>query len=134
MFSAMLFAVSVVALGQFAVYYWRAVLAGVAAQPVSDQILAAANVEDGHLTSRHFDTLAGLHELTPDLIPNRPGLGLVRFYHCLVEGLNSIAGAKIPSIAAWSEREGILCARYVAVQMDRRLRANLELAASLRSS
>ncbi len=33
MFSAMLFLISIVALSQFALYYWRAVLAGVAAQP-----------------------------------------------------------------------------------------------------
>src|SRR5207245_2140132 len=41
MFSAMLFTVSIVALSQFALYYWRAVLAGVAAQPVSDRAPAA---------------------------------------------------------------------------------------------
>jgi hypothetical protein len=133
MFSAMLLAISIVALSQFAIYYWRAVLAGVAAQPVSDRVLAAAQVQDGRLTSRHFETLAGLHDLTPDLYPNRPGLGLVRLYFRIVEALDTLAGAKIPAIAAWSEREGVICARYAAVQMDRRLQANLELAASLRS-
>ena len=40
MFPAMLFAISIVALSQFAVYYWRAVLAAVAGQPVSEHILA----------------------------------------------------------------------------------------------
>ena len=78
MFSAMLFAISIVALSQFALYYWRAVLAGVAAQPVSDRVLAAAHVENGRLAPEHFDTLASLHDLTPDLCPNRSGLGLVR--------------------------------------------------------
>ena len=133
MFSFMLFMISIVALTQFALYYWRAVLAGVAAQPVSDRVLAAARVEDGRLTSQHFETLAGLHDLTPDLFPNRPGLGLVRLYYRIVEALNTLAGAKIPAIAAWSEREGVICARYAAVQMDRRLQANLDLVASLRS-
>ena len=133
MFSAMLFAISIVALTQFALYYWRAVLAGVAAQPVSDRVLAAARVEDGRLTSQHFGTLAGLHDLTPDLFPNRPGLGLVRLYYRIVEGLNNLAGAKFPGIAAWSERERVICACYAAVQVDRRLQANLDLAASLRS-
>ncbi|HEX4545784.1 MAG TPA: hypothetical protein VH110_05450, partial [Candidatus Acidoferrum sp.] len=100
MFSAMLFSISIVALTQFAVYYWRAVLAGVAAQPVSDRVLAAAQVEDGRLTSRHFETLAGLHDLTPELSPNRPGLGLVRLYYRIVEALDTLAGARIPSLAA----------------------------------
>ena len=67
MFSVMLLAISIVALSQFALYYWRAVLAGVAAQPVSDRVLVAAQVENGRLTPQHFQTLAGLHDLTPDL-------------------------------------------------------------------
>ena len=54
MFSTMLFAISIVALTQFALYYWRAVLAGVAAQPVSDRVMAAASVENGSLTGRDF--------------------------------------------------------------------------------
>ncbi len=133
MFSAMLFLISIVALSQFALYYWRAVLAGVAAQPVSDRVLVAAQVENGQLTPQHFRTLAGLHDLTPDLYPNRGGLGLVRLYYRLIEGLDSIVGNKIPAIAAWSERERGICARYAAVQVDHRLQANLDLLASLRS-
>src|SRR5947208_15190890 len=81
MFSAMLLAISIVALSQFALYYWRAVLAGVAAQPVSDRVLVAAQVEIGRLTPHHFQTLAGLHDLTPDLYPNPIRLGPVRFYY-----------------------------------------------------
>src|SRR2546430_17637074 len=42
MFSLMLLAISIIALSQFALYYWRAVLAGVAAQPVSDRGLVGA--------------------------------------------------------------------------------------------
>jgi hypothetical protein len=129
MFAAMLFTISVVAMSQFALYYWRAVLAGVASQPVSDRVLSAAHVEDGRLLPQHFETLAELHELTPDLKqPNQSGLGLVRVYYRLVQGLGIL-----PMLAAWSERERLVCAQYAAVQVDRRLQANLELAASLRS-
>src|SRR6267143_1003545 len=133
MFAAMLFTISIVALAQFGLYYWRAVLSGVAAQPVSDRVLSAAHVENGHVTSQDFATLSGLHELTPDLYPNRGGLGLVRLYYRIVEGVEAIAGSHIPAVAAWSHRERGICARYAAVQVDRRLHANLELAASLRS-
>jgi hypothetical protein len=133
MFAAMLFTISIVALAQFGLYYWRAVLSGVAAQPVSDRVLWAAHVENGRVTSQHFETLAGLHDLTPDLYPNRGGLGLVRLYHRVVQVVDSLAGSRIPAIAAWSNRERAICARYAAVQVDRRLQANLELAASLRS-
>ena len=133
MSSAMLLAISIVALSQFALYYWRAVLAGVAAQPVSDRVLVAAQVENGRLTPQHFQTLAGLHDLTPDLFPNRGGLGLVRLYYKVIEGLDAFLGKSIPTLAVWSEREQVLCARYVAVQVGLRLQANLDLAASLRS-
>jgi hypothetical protein len=133
MFSAMLLAISIVALSQFALYYWRAVLAGVAAQPVSDRVLIAAQVENGRFTPEDFQTFAGLHKLTPDLDLNSSGLGLVRLYYCAIEGLDAFLGSKIPGFAVWSERERVICARYAAVQVDRRLQANLDLAASLRS-
>jgi hypothetical protein len=133
MFAAMLFTISIVALAQFGLYYWRAVLSGVAAQPVSDRVLWAAHVENGRVTSRDFETLAGLHDLTPDLYPNRGGLGLVRLYHRVVQVVDALAGSRMPAVAAWSNRERAICARYAAVQVDRRLQANLELAASLRS-
>ena len=128
MFAAMLFTISAVALSQFALYYWRAVLAGAAAQPVSDRVLAAAHVQDGRFLPQHFETMAELHDLTPDLKPNQGGLGLVRVYYRLVQGLGMV-----PRLTAWSQRERVVCARYAAVQVDRRLQANLELAASLRS-
>src|SRR5438309_10884184 len=77
MFSAMLLAISIVALSQFALYYWRAVLAGVAAQPVSDRVLVAAQGENGCFTPHHCQTLVGLPYLTSALLPNGSGLALV---------------------------------------------------------
>jgi hypothetical protein len=133
MFAAMLFAISVVALTQFAAYYWRAMLAGAAAQPVSDRVLAAAGVQNGQLTGHDFPTLLGLHNLTPELRSGGNGLGLVRLYYALLDGVASVVGRSMPAVGAWTERELAVCARYAAVQIDRRLQANLELAASLRS-
>jgi len=129
----MLLSISIVALSQFAIYYWRAVLAGVAARPVSERVLVAAQVENGRLRPQDFRTLAGLHDLTPDLHPNRSGLGLVRLYYWVIEGLDAFLGERIPNFAVWSEHERTICARYAAVLVDRRLQANLDLAASLRS-
>ena len=77
MFAAMVFTISFVAVSQFALYYLRAVLTGVAAQAVSDRVLAAAHIEDGRLLPQHFETLAGLHDLTPDLERHGSGLGLL---------------------------------------------------------
>jgi hypothetical protein len=133
MFAAMLFAISIVALSQFAAYYWRAMLAGAAAQPVSERVLLAAGARNGQLTGEDFPALLGLHNLTPELRSGSNGLGLVRLYYSLVDSLGSLAGKRMPAVAAWSQRELAVCARYAAVQIDRRLQANLELAASLRS-
>jgi hypothetical protein len=133
MFATMLLTISIVALSQFALYYWRAILAGVAAQPISDRVLIAARADHGRFTASDFGTLAGLHDLTPELYPNRGGLGFVRLYFHAIEAFGSLVGARVPVVAAWSERERATCARYAAVRIDRRLQANLALAASLRS-
>ena len=133
MFAAMLFTISIVALSQFALYYWRAVLTGVAALPVSDRVLAAAQIEDGRLLPQHFRTFAGLHDLTPELEPNRGGLGLVGVYYRLAHFVGAFLGKHMPVLAAWSKRECAICTRYAAVQVGRRVQASLELAASLRS-
>jgi hypothetical protein len=133
MLAAMLFAISIVALTQFAAYYWRAMLAGAAALPISERVLAAAGAQNGHLTGEDFPALVGLHQLTPELRSGRNGLGPVRVYYRLVDGIASLVGSSMPAVAAWRQRELAVCARYAAVQIDRRLQANLELAESLRS-
>jgi len=133
MFAAMLFAISIVALTQFGLYYWRAVLAAVAGQPVSDSVLAAARIQNGRVAGTDFETLVGLHHLTPDLHPSRGGLGFVRLYYRVVDGISAVVGKSMPAVASWCDQELAVCARYAAVQIDRRLQANLELAAALRS-
>src|SRR3989442_14856758 len=115
----MFFLISIGGLLLFSLYYWRAVLAGVDSQPVSDRVLVAAQVENGQLTPEHFRTLAGLHDLTPDLYPNRGGLGPVRLCYRLIEGLACLFANKIPPIAVWSGPKGSICAPHAAVQADR---------------
>src|SRR5258708_32162962 len=121
MFSVMLFAISVVALTQFALYYWRAVLAGVAAQPVSGRVLAAASVETSSLTGRDFEKLVGLLGLTPDLNPDHGGLGLVRLYYRVIGGVSAVASTPISTLPGWVEQERTPFARYPACQIDRPL-------------
>lgn len=133
MFSAMLLTISVVALSQFGLYYWRALVMGVAAQPVSERVLEAAHVNGAELTGDHFRVFAELHDLTPDLRPGPRGLGFIRLYYSALRGLEKVAGRFSSSLVEWAEGERVLCARYAAVQIDRRLQANLALAASIRS-
>jgi hypothetical protein len=133
MFAAMLFAISTVAITQFGMYYWRAVLASVASQPVSESVLAAISAENRPLQAADFVQFAGLHSMTPDLTPRGRGLAMVRFYYGLTRALNMMIGVRVPAVAQWIEQEGTICARYAAVQIDQRLQANMELAAALRS-
>ncbi|HWZ24869.1 MAG TPA: hypothetical protein VN037_06270 [Verrucomicrobiae bacterium] len=133
MFAAMLFAISAVAITQFGMYYWRAVLASVASQPVSESVLAAISAENRPLEAADFVQFAGLHAMTPDLTPRGRGLAMVRFYYGLTRALNMMVGVRVPAVAQWIEQEGTICARYAAVQIDHRLQANMELAAALRS-
>jgi hypothetical protein len=133
MFSAILFTVSVVAMAQFALYYWRAVLTGVAAQPIPAQILEAVQVEEANLSGADFERLASLLTFTPELKGRRGGLGFVPVYFKLVDKIGSLFGQLSPALASWGEQERVLCARYAAVQVGRRLEANLAQAASIRS-
>jgi hypothetical protein len=133
MFSAMLFAIAIVAMGQFALYYWRAVFTGVASLPISSQVLEAAQVDEAALRGDDFEKLASLHYLTPELKEGKSGLGLIRAYYLAVQRVQSVVGSFSPMIASWAEKERVLCARFAAVQIDRRLQANLVQAASIRS-
>lgn len=134
MFSAMLLAVSIVALAQFAIYYWRAVLIGVASQPISGEILNAVHVhEETSLSGADFEKLANLLSLAPDLKRTHDGLGLAPAYFKLVGKIADYFGQAFPGVVVWSEHERVLCARFAAVQVGRRLEANLEQAAAMRS-
>jgi len=99
MLSAMILAISIVALAQFALYYWRAVVTGVAAQPVSGQVLAAARLDTGILCGDDYRSLAQLHRLTPDLRAGRSGLGLVPLYFKIIQAIGTLASARITGLA-----------------------------------
>src|ERR1700743_2281841 len=133
MFAAILLSISVVALSQFALYYWRAVLAAVACQPVSEGVLAAARVDNRQVTGEDFPAFATLHGLTPTLDPRGGGLGFVKTYYSVVDKISTMGGENMPALAARCAAERATCARYAAVQIDMRLQLNYELAPSYRA-
>jgi hypothetical protein len=133
MFSIMLLAIATVALGQFALYYWRAVLTGIASQPVSSRVFEAAQVAELQLHGNDFEKLASLHALTPELNKGDSGLGVVRAYYLLMSKVDALFGKLSPALMNWSERERVLCARYAAVQIEHRMQSNLAQAAAMRS-
>lgn len=133
MFAALLFAISIVALAQFALYYWRAVLSSVASQPVSSAVFEAVHVPQAELRGVDFEKLASLLDLTPELKGRLGGLGTVGLYYKAIGKISELFGQLSPALAVWSDQERLLCARYAAVLVERRLEANLAQAASLRS-
>jgi hypothetical protein len=133
MFAAMIFTIAILALCQFALFYWRAVVSGVASLPVSDRVLEAAHLESGEFRGADFERLASLHGMTPELEGGNSNLGLVEVYYRAVKSLGVAFGKLSPAVGNWTERESVLCARYAAVQIERRLQNNLIQAAAIRS-
>jgi hypothetical protein len=54
-------------------------------------------------------------------------------YYKLIGRISSLFGQISPALTSWVEQERTLCARFAAVQVGRRLEANLAQAASMRS-
>ena len=128
MIAAILFMVSIVALVQFGLYYWRAIISGVAIQPISDRIRTAAGITAPQIGAQDFHSILSLHDLSPDLRgPNGSFLG-VRAYYSAVEKLGSL----IPAMASWANAEMLTCSRYVAVLVDQHLERNVVCAAEVR--
>ncbi len=67
MIPAIILTVSVAALVQFALYYWRAVIAGIAAQPISDRIRTAAGITASQVGARDFRSIVTLGSLIPPM-------------------------------------------------------------------
>jgi len=133
MFSTMLFVIAFAAMAQFALYYWRAVFTGVASLPISERVLEAARVQQDTICGNDFEKLAGLHSLTPELKSTQSSLRLVKLYYGIVSQAQSLLGSISPALQSVMENERVLCARFAAVQIERRLQSNLLQAASIRS-
>jgi hypothetical protein len=128
MIAVILFVMSAMALGQFGLYYWRAMLAGVAANPVSERVRVAAGIMDASIGASDFRSILSLHDLSPDLRgPNGHFRG-VRAYYSMVEKLGKI----MPAMATWANGEMATCSRYVAVLIDQHMERNMVCAAQVR--
>ena len=128
MIAAVILTISTVAFVQFALFYWRAMIEGVARQAISDRVHTAAGITDGVITAENFRALVSLYEMAPDLRGGHNGFGGVRMYYSALESLKKI----VPPIAGWADAEMGTCARYVAVLMDQHLERNIACANQMR--
>jgi len=124
--AALILVLSVAALGQFALFYWRALLVSTAAEPVSDALRETADLNGREIAAADFQILLGLREICPDLGAQKEHWGGVRVYFSLLSLLKAVPGA-----AQWARAEQAVCSRYAAVLIDRRLRANAQLRLNL---
>lgn len=125
--AALILVISIAALAQFALSYWRALLVSTAAEPLSDALYEATG-EVRELDAGHFPALLALRELCPDLSRAGDGWTGVRLYYGALAMLKVLPMA---AVARWATAEQGLCSRYAAVLLDRRLQANLQFRLSM---
>jgi hypothetical protein len=128
MIAAILFCASMVAFGQFGLYYWRVAIANIAGQQVSDRLRVAAGISTASVGSRDFRAILSVHDMTPDLRGSAGTYLAVRAYYSIVETI----GRLIPAVTGWAEVEMGMCSRYVAVLVDQHLDHNMACATQMR--
>ena len=130
MVSALILVISVVALIHFGVYYWRALMVGVAAQPLSERLESLSrSAGDADV----FDLMVCFQQMCPELQGRIRKTGAVRLYFRVLTVFRDTLGPLSPWLFDWASREMSLCARYVAVVTDQQLRRNLGCIAAIRS-
>jgi hypothetical protein len=113
---------------QFFLGYWRALLASMAAQPLSDKFFVAAGLQRTAMRADDFGQLLSLHRLMPDVkaLPNT--VWRLRVHYSVVRMIR-----RLPALGGWAQKEMATCAGCLAVLVDQRLLLNLACAAEARS-
>jgi hypothetical protein len=120
--------VSVFALAMLGFFYWRAVISGIARQPISDQIRVAAGVMSEGIGARDFRSIIILKDLSPDLCGRSECFKGICAYYAIIETLGKI----VPALSAWADDEMTTCSRYAAVLMHEHLQRNMIYATQVR--
>lgn len=132
MFAALILVISAVMLGQFVIFFWRANMLAVAAQPLSESMSAAQDAYSQALKPDDFEAAASMSKMCPSLSTSGAKLWPIRAYYQVVRAISSLSAA-MPQANAWARQEMAACARYVAVSIDQRLQSNQAYAATLRT-
>ena len=121
------------ALGQFAVFYARAVLASVAAQPLTGYVQQIEGFPSRPLRSDDFPLLVQLQKLCPEVGTDARGLRAARVYFRALSSVIRVVNGFVPALRGWAESEQTLCAQFAAVLLDQRLARTANAAAEMRS-
>ena len=124
MIAGILLCFSIVAFGQFGLYYWRASVANTATRQVSDRVRVAAGIQAATVSSRDFRAILSVHDLASDLRGPGRTFFAIRAYYLVVEKI----GLLIPPATDWAASEMAMCSRYAAVLVDQHLERNMDSA------
>ncbi|HXZ20719.1 MAG TPA: hypothetical protein VEG63_12270 [Candidatus Acidoferrales bacterium] len=133
MLGILILAFSIAALGQFVVFYARAVLASVAAQPLAGYVQQIEGFPSRPLQGEDFPHLVQLQRICPQVGPEARGLHLARVYYQTLSAVKRAVNGYLPGLHGWAEHEQTLCARFAAVLLDQRLARTAAAAADMRS-
>jgi hypothetical protein len=134
MIAGLILFLSLAVLAEFSIAHWRSMWLAVAAQPLSVSLTAATGIAEGAIGADDFDRLVSTsQQLCPAGAEGGAWLKQVRIYYRAVRALDAISSAKLPALSAWTKRELVLCSRYAAVVLDRRINANLAFASDAQS-
>lgn len=132
MIAALILVISSVMLAQFVVFFWRANMLAVAAQPISESLSSAQTSFSRAVDLQDFESVAAMSKLCPRVALSSGKLWPARAYYQAMSALARMLSA-MPQANLWARQEMALCTRYVAVSMDRCLQSNQAYAAALRS-
>ncbi|HKV29023.1 MAG TPA: hypothetical protein VJN90_12200 [Candidatus Acidoferrales bacterium] len=133
MIAALILVLSGAMLTQFVVFFWRANMLALAAQPVSDRLRAAESSFSKALNQNGFSTITAMSKICPNMGSPNLKLWPVRSYHLAMRSVAYVCNAALPQASAWARQEMAVCTQYVAVKMDLRIRSNQDFVAELRS-
>jgi len=133
MFGILILVFSVAALGQFGLFYFRAVLASVASQPLAGYVQQIEGFPNRPLRGSDFQKLVQLQQLCPQVGPGEHGLRGARVYFRTMAAVKKVINGFVPGLHNWAEREQTLCAQFAAVLLDQRLARTAAAAADMQS-
>jgi len=133
MLGALILVFSIAALGQFVVFYARAVLASVAAQPLTGYVQQIQGFPSRPLQAEDFPQLFHLQRICPQMGPEARSLRAARVYYRALSTVRRAVNGFVPALQGWAEREQTLCAQFAAVLLDQRLARTAAAAAEMRS-
>ncbi len=106
---------------EFFVHYCRSLLVVAGRLPLSPRVREALQIKDEQLTSADCKRVWKLAELCPEMERRSRQLSLIRVYSFLLWLSDALFSRVSARVGGWFESEQQLCARFVAVVLDRRM-------------